>query len=92
MDSTTKYFVTLTPEGDCRGLYVAQRDAARFVVRELQGGRSSIAFTYRIVAKPLGNNSARLPLSTLPYGFEQKVPAPAIHRPKHVTTPRAPAK
>ncbi len=90
MDSTTRYFVTLTPEGDCRGLYVAQRDATSFVVRELQGGQSSIEFTYRIVAKPLGNNAARLAPSTLPYGFDHAVPAPVIHRPTHVVKPRTP--
>jgi hypothetical protein len=81
MDATTRYFVTLTPEGDCRGLYVARRDASGFAVRELQGGRSSIAFTYRIVAKPLGNDSPRLAPSALPYGFDHKVPPPAIHFP-----------
>jgi hypothetical protein len=83
MDTTTRYFVTVTPEGDCRGLYVAQRDAAGFVVRELQGGRSSIAFTYRIVARPLGDNSARLAPSTLPYGFDHKVPPPQVQRAPH---------
>ena len=91
-DRTAKYFVTLTPEGDCRGLYLAQRDSASFVVRELQGGRSSIAFTYRIVAKPLGNDSARLAQSALPYGFEHTVPAPIIHRPTHVAMPHVPTK
>ena len=80
MDTTTRYFVTLTPEGDCKGLYVADRTPAQFVVRELQGGRSSIAFTYRIVAKPLGSDAERLPASALPYGFEHKVPPPVIHR------------
>jgi len=82
MDTSAKYFVTLTPEGDCRGLYVAQREAAGFVVRELQGGRSSVPFTYRIVAKPLGNNSARLAQSTLPYEFTHRVPPPVIRRAK----------
>jgi hypothetical protein len=93
IDGTTRYFVTLTPEGDCRGLYVAQRDPAGFVVRELQGGRSSIAFTYRIVAKPLGNNSARLALSALPYGFDHNVPAPMIiHRTTRMPPPLAPSR
>jgi hypothetical protein len=83
IDNTMRYYVMLTPEGDCRGLYVARRDSAGFTVRELQGGRSSIAFTYRIVARPLGDNSARLPVSTLPYGFEHKVPPPQMHRAPH---------
>src|SRR4029450_6826028 len=45
------YRVFVTPEGDCRGLYVRNRGAARFEVRELGGGKSSIAFSYRIVGR-----------------------------------------
>src|SRR5262245_12300325 len=44
------YKVFLTPEGDCHGLYVRRR-AASFDVRELAGGKSSVAFSYRIVAR-----------------------------------------
>jgi hypothetical protein len=44
------YRVFLTPEGDCQGLYVRRRGQS-FEVRELQGGTSSIAFSYRIVGK-----------------------------------------
>src|SRR5262245_16393932 len=44
------YKVFLTPEGDCRGLYV-RRNSASFEVRELAGGKSSVAFSYRIVAR-----------------------------------------
>lgn len=81
IDDTVRYFVTLTPEGDCRGLYVAQRTPSGFTVRELQGGHSSIAFTYRIVAKPLGDESPRMPDSTLPYEFVHRVPPPPTHLP-----------
>jgi hypothetical protein len=45
------YRVFLTPEGDCRGLYVRRRSANRFEVRELTGGKSSTAFSYRIVGR-----------------------------------------
>jgi hypothetical protein len=48
---TRDYRVFLTPEGDCRGLYVHQKSAARFEVRELMGGESAIAFCYRIVGR-----------------------------------------
>ena len=41
----------LTPEGDCRGLFVYRESAASFEVRELMGGKSSIAFSYRIVGR-----------------------------------------
>ena len=44
------YKVFLTPEGDCRGLYV-RKSAASFEVREFAGGKSSIAFSYRIVGR-----------------------------------------
>ena len=44
------YKVFLAPEGDCRGLYVRRRGAS-FEVRELMGGKSSIAFSYRIVGR-----------------------------------------
>jgi len=42
--------VFVTPEGDCRGLYV-RRKSNSFEVRELTAGKSSIAFSYRIVGK-----------------------------------------
>ena len=83
IDAGTRYYVMLTPEGDCRGLYVAQRTSAGFIVRELQSGRSSIPFTYRIVAKPFGDDSARLPSSSLPYGFDHKIPPPRIPHGQH---------
>jgi hypothetical protein len=44
------YRVFVTPEGDCRGLYVRRR-TNRFEVREFAGGKSSIAFSYRIVGR-----------------------------------------
>jgi hypothetical protein len=45
------YRVFITPEGDCRGLYVRRKRAASFEVRELAGGKSSVAFSYRIVGR-----------------------------------------
>jgi hypothetical protein len=54
------YHVFLTPNGDCEGLYVAQKTATGFQVRELQGGKSNIAFDYRIVAKRRGYESLRM--------------------------------
>jgi hypothetical protein len=80
IDGSTRYLVTLTPEGDCRGLYVASQTPSGFTVRELQGGRSSVAFNFRIVARPLGDDSPRLPQSSLPYGFDHHVPPPIVAR------------
>lgn len=61
IDAAATYLVLITPEGDSHGLYVAKKTADAFEVREAQGGRSSIAFSYRIVGRPLGSSDARLP-------------------------------
>jgi hypothetical protein len=45
------YRVFLTPEGDCRGLYVHRKTAVSFEVRELMGGESAVAFSYRVVGR-----------------------------------------
>ena len=47
----TGYHVFITPEGDCRGLYLHGKTAASFEVRELGGGKSSVAFSYRVVGR-----------------------------------------
>ncbi|HEX3456733.1 MAG TPA: hypothetical protein VHR97_02155 [Candidatus Baltobacteraceae bacterium] len=47
-------------------LYVAQKFARGFTVRESQGGRSSILFDYRIVARRAGSSEARLPEIQMP--------------------------
>ncbi|HEY7980612.1 MAG TPA: hypothetical protein VID19_03945, partial [Candidatus Eremiobacteraceae bacterium] len=54
----------VTPDGDNNGLYVTGKSAHGFIVREARGGRSTLAFDYRIVAKPIDENGARLPLDT----------------------------
>ncbi|HLH24214.1 MAG TPA: hypothetical protein VK066_16960 [Chloroflexota bacterium] len=46
-----QYHVFLTSEGDSNGLYVADRNANGFEIREKKGGTSSHAFSYRVVAK-----------------------------------------
>ncbi|HEY5095356.1 MAG TPA: hypothetical protein VII69_09595 [Candidatus Eremiobacteraceae bacterium] len=61
MDQRSPYLVFITPDGDSRGLYTTQKTLTGFIVRENGGGRSSVAFDYRIVGKPFGNTSARLP-------------------------------
>jgi hypothetical protein len=66
IDSGAEFSVFLTPEGDSRGLYVTQKSPTGFAVRENQGGRSTLSFAYRIVAKPYADVSSRLPMRTLP--------------------------
>lgn len=63
IDRSVGYLVFLTPMGDTRGLYVRLKTPAGFEVRETEGGRSSLLFDYRIVARPLGANGDRLPLA-----------------------------
>jgi hypothetical protein len=53
------YHVFVTPEGDSNALYVV-KGAGGFLVREQHGGRSNMAFDYRIVAKPREEQGARL--------------------------------
>jgi len=60
INQTTSYMVFITPEGDNRGLYVTQKSIGGFMVRESQGGHSTLAFSYRIVAKPFGVTAPRL--------------------------------
>jgi hypothetical protein len=45
------YRVFVTPEGNCHGLYVHGKSANSFEVRELTGGKSNVAFSYRIVGR-----------------------------------------
>lgn len=61
IDRASGYLVFITPEGDNRGLYVIGKTGTGFDVRESQGGQSSIAFSYRIVATPFGVHASRLP-------------------------------
>lgn len=62
IDRQTNYLVFITPEGDSNGVYVTQKTSSGFLVRENRGGHSALAFSYRIVAKPLGPSVARLPM------------------------------
>lgn len=43
-----KVFVTL--EGDCNGVYVTNKSADGFTVKELQNGKSNVPFSWQIVA------------------------------------------
>jgi hypothetical protein len=77
IQSGANYLVFITPEGDSRGLYVTQKSPSGFAVRENGGGHATIAFSYRIVAKPFGDASPRLPMltTTASHRPQQRVPA-----------------
>jgi hypothetical protein len=64
IDGRSTYYVFITPEGDSDGLYVAQKKSpAGVTVRESRGGRSTLAFQYRIHAKPVDEDGKRLALA-----------------------------
>lgn len=60
------YYVFLAPEGDSKGLYVGTKSATGFTIAEQQGGTSSIAVSYRVVAKRKDVAAPRLEHVTLP--------------------------
>jgi hypothetical protein len=66
------YHVFLTPNGDSKGLYIAQKSPTSFTVRESGSGRSSISFDYRIVAKRRGLEAQRMVDVTDRFKAEQK--------------------
>jgi hypothetical protein len=60
VNTESGYHVFLTPNGDSQGLYIARKSPAGFEVREQRGGKSDIAFDYRIVARRRGYETVRL--------------------------------
>ncbi|HEY7994779.1 MAG TPA: hypothetical protein VID24_11250 [Candidatus Eremiobacteraceae bacterium] len=58
IDSRQPYLVFITPDGQSKGLYVSAKARQSFEVRENLGGRSTLIFDYRIVAKPLDTSAS----------------------------------
>jgi hypothetical protein len=77
------YRVFLTPNGDCEGLYVTNRTPAGFEVRELRGGKSSVAFDYRIIAKRRGYEKVRMDQLETDAETVQAIRGVAEQRPAH---------
>jgi len=87
------YHVFLTPNGDSNGLYVTAKTATTFEVRESGGGKSSLSFDYRIVAKRRGFEAQRLVDVTERFNAEQKTALMAMNSSiprKPVTLARSP--
>ncbi len=59
ISTKSEYHVFLTPNGDCKGLFVQQKTATDFEVRELGNGNSSVKFDYRITALRKGYDNVR---------------------------------
>jgi hypothetical protein len=81
---TGDYRVFITPEGDCGGLYVHRKRAANFEVRELAGGKSSIAFSYRIVGRRKDIKEQRRFAK-----IDTRLPLPAAPRTRRKVAPTA---
>jgi hypothetical protein len=88
VNTGVEYHVFLTPNGDCKGLYVSQKSPTSFVVRELGGGHSSIAFDYRIMAKRAGYEKVRLADLTEQFN-KQEAYRHKMRRPRPSGAPKA---
>jgi hypothetical protein len=64
INTEVTYHVFVTPLGDCNGLYVTNKTATSFEVRELGGGTADVAFDYRIVAIRKDYEGVRMELAT----------------------------
>jgi hypothetical protein len=64
IDKAQHYMVFVTPEGDNNGLFVSSQTAEGFTVQEDRSGRSTLAFDYRIVARPFGQTAVRFQMIT----------------------------
>ena len=91
VNTGSDYHVFLTPEGDCRGLYVSNKSTTGFEVHELGGGQSNVAFSYRIVALRRGFENARLEDETAMVAkAKENMPKPSATPAKRWTPPVRP--
>ncbi len=80
------YMVFLTPQGPVQGsLYVTQKGPGGFLVRESQGGRSTVVFDYRVVGRPYSTQ-----LNAERDTLQGTMPAGPIHGPAMQTRPKFP--
>jgi len=92
VDLSQTSHIFLTPQGDCNGLFVAERSDSGFTVRELRNGTSSLTFSYRIMAHRADATAARFGVSKSPHS--NSVSAPRIDSapvpPERVSPPPVP--
>jgi len=84
--------VFLTPKGNSNGLYVSRQNRDGFEVQEQNGGKATLAFDYRVVAKRKDIRSVRLRKVTKPKAPSVSRPARSKipERPKLAGTPKLP--
>jgi hypothetical protein len=84
-----EYHVYVTPEGDCRGVCACNKTGTGFEVRELQGGTSDVAFSYRIVARRKDIKAhQRFAKITRPPAAATRVPRPPTRTERRTPAPR----
>ena len=75
-----EYHVFVTPEGDCKGLYVVSRSRDGFVIRESQGGTSDVAFSYRLAIRRTDIDNERFKSIKLPALPQPTLPGEAARQ------------
>lgn len=73
------YHVFITPNADSESLYVINKTATSFEVRESKGGTSSLSFDYRIVGKRRGYEKERLTDVTDRFNAEKAQAMPPVN-------------
>jgi hypothetical protein len=86
--SRSAYHVFLSPYGACNGLYITKKSRTGFVVREANGGMSSVRFSFRIVAKRKDLNAPRFREVRLP-SIPKAPRPPRVAQPKPRRAPKA---
>jgi len=66
IDADHPLLVQITLTGDCHGVYVAEKTATGFTVKELMGGTSNATFDWEVAAKRRGYENVRLEPFTSP--------------------------
>lgn len=87
---TGDYHVFLSPEGLSHGLYVSRRTRGGFEVREQHQGKSTVAFSYRIVARRRDVDAPRFKRVKPPAAPKRPRP-PKLRAPKIAAGPARPA-
>lgn len=66
--------ITVSPMGECNGLYITNISSTGFEVRELGNGSSDVAFTWIAVAKRIDSNTkAEIPEALLHKDFDKNM-------------------
>ena len=90
---TGDYHVFLSPEGLSHGLYIHKRTRAGFEVREQHSGKSTVTFSYRVVARRRDIEAPRFKKVTVPKLGKFTFPAvPPLAKPPTLSKIRAAVK